>query len=276
MQDRTILITGCSSGIGLDAALTLKDRSYTVIPTARKIADVERLRELGFPRAFLLDIQNRDSIGEAMAHLAPDESLHALINNAWSGLPGAQQDLSQEALRDQFDYVFGSIQLTQQCLPLLQRHPGRSHLIQISSVLGFTVLPFRGAYAGAKAAWEAHTEALRMELSHLADNNLAVSVIQPGPIVTAFRRNSREVFNRLVTPGSQYAHCYKQLLGRLDSEKPSPGALPAAAVTRAILHALQARHPQPRYAVTTNTRLMQVVETVLPTSLKERIKRKMF
>jgi short-subunit dehydrogenase len=276
MSEKNVLITGCSSGIGLDAALKLKEKGFAVMPTARKPADVERLREQGFASAFLLDLQQPESVLAARDIIESTENLYALVNNAWSGLPGAQEDLSSEALRNQFEYVFGSIQLTHHCLPCLRRYPGKSRLIQVSSVLGFSVLPFRGAYAAAKTAWEVHSAALRMELSHVKGNNVTVSVIQPGPIVTAFRKNSRTAFNRLVTPGRIYEHCYGQLLRRLDSEAPSPGALPASAVTDAILQALEAGNPRHYYAVTTNTRLMGWIEKGLPSVWKDRLKRNMF
>jgi NAD(P)-dependent dehydrogenase (short-subunit alcohol dehydrogenase family) len=277
LSEKVVLITGCSSGIGLAAALELRERGYVVVPTARHATDVERLKGWGFRHAFRLDIQDAQSVTKAITTVQSNfGTLLALINNGWSGIPGAIEELPMEALREHFEYVFGTVQLTHGCLPLLRKFDGQSHIIQISSVLGFSPMPFRGCYSAAKAAWEALTVALGMELQHLPANNIGISIIQPGPITTWFRQNSLVNFNRFLSPtNTPYQKCYKRLLSRLDSDKPSAGTLPAEVVVKAILHALGDR-PRPYYLITTNTEVMFLVEKFLPNRIKFWLKKGMY
>lgn len=274
-MQKVVFISGCSSGIGLDLAIRLKNMpGMRVIPSVRKTDDISKLQSMGFADVIRLDIQSPASITDTLEILKSFGPLYALVNNAWSGLPAAQEDLSSDALRHQHEYFFGTVQLTQGCLPLLQACD-RARVIQVSSLLGFSVLPFRGAYASAKFAWEAHSEALRLELSHLK-SNISVCVIQPGPIATRFRENSKTNFDRWIDSSSRYASNYQKLLARLVNPNPSPGTLQASAVTDAIMHALTSERPRNYYRVTQNTTLLMLIERLLPSRLKDEIKRNMY
>ena len=103
---KNILITGCSSGIGLQTALTLKENDYKVYASARKEEDVEMLRNLGF-ETFKIDVRNKEEITNAIETIIKNDiKLDAVFNNAGYGQPGAVEDLSVETLREQFDTNF--------------------------------------------------------------------------------------------------------------------------------------------------------------------------
>ena len=194
MTDKNILITGCSSGIGLHLAQSLKEYGYHVYASARKTEDVEKLTRLGL-NCLHLDVACSESIQSAAKTLLENTNgnLYALINNAGFGQPGAVEDLKREVLRDQFETnLFGLVELTNHILPIMHKQ-GYGKIIQISSVLGFVAMPFRGAYIASKFALEGITDTLRLELKQ---TNIFVSLVEPGPITSRFRQNSLELFNK--------------------------------------------------------------------------------
>lgn len=252
----TLLITGCSSGIGLAAARTMSARGWRVFATCRQPQDVQRLLEEGL-ESLPLDLDDSDSI-----HAAVDEVLRrtggrldALFNNGGYGQIGAVEDLPRAALRAQFETnLFGWVELTNRVIPVMrqQRH-GR--IVMNSSVLGLAALPYRGAYVAAKFALEGLTDTLRLEL---VGSGIAVSLIEPGPIATRFRENALPHFRRHIDiERSWHREAYRAQLERL--EKPGPAApftLPPAAVVDKLIHALESRRPRPRYYVTVPTHLI--------------------
>ncbi len=267
MPSRTVLITGCSSGIGHDAAHTLSARGFDVVASARGEADVESLRAEGL-EALPLDLADSTSIGEAVEALRTRTSdrLYGLFNNGAFGLPAAVEDLDRDALRTQFEAnLFGWVELTNRCLPIMRRQ-GFGRIVQNSSVLGFSVLPFRGAYCATKYALEALSDALRLEL---AGTRIYVSLIQPGPIATRFTHNSIAAFHRYVDPSaSAHQAVYAELEAAITRRRrPTPGMRPAAAVTRKLIHALESPHPRTRYHVTYPTTLFAVMKRILPPAL---------
>jgi len=165
MDTRTILITGCSSGIGRCVARGLATRGYRVFATARRREDVEHLRAEGLA-GLQLDLADSASIAAAVDEVLErtDGHLYALFNNGAYGQPGAVEDLSREVLRLQFETnLFGWHELTNRVLPVM-RQQGYGRIIHNSSVLGFVALPFRGAYTASKYALEGLTDTLRLEL----------------------------------------------------------------------------------------------------------------
>ena len=189
----SILITGCSSGIGLHAALTLNARGYQVFATARKPEDVEMLKAKGL-NAIPLDLTDSESIAQAISIVLEQTSgqLDFLFNNGAYGQPGALEDLPTNALKTQFESnVFGWHELTRQIIPVM-RTQGHGRIIQCSSVLGFVSMAYRGAYNASKYALEGLTDTLRLEVK---DGNIDVILIQPGPINTQFRANALKAFN---------------------------------------------------------------------------------
>jgi len=188
MNEKTILITGCSSGIGLCVARGLSSRGYRVFATARRTADVEALNKEGL-ESLLLDLDDPHSITAAVEEILTRTNgrLDALFNNGAYGQPGAVEDLSRDVLRAQFETnLLGWHQLTNLVLPVM-RSQGHGRIIHNSSVLGFVALRYRGAYNASKYALEGLADTLRLEL---AGTDIHVSLIEPGPITSRFRENA--------------------------------------------------------------------------------------
>ncbi|SDJ57852.1 SDR family NAD(P)-dependent oxidoreductase [Salipiger marinus] len=266
MTERTILITGCSSGIGLDAARGLRARGWRVFASCRAEADCARLRAEGFDSP-QLDYADTASITRALAEVleATGGRLDALYNNGAFAIPGAVEDLPTDALRALFEAnVFGWHELTRQVIPVM-RAQGHGRIVNCSSVLGLVPMPWRGAYVASKHALEGLTDVLRIEM---ADTPLRVILIEPGPVTSHIRRNSVPHFERWVNwrASPRAAQYEASLLKRLYAP-PSKDRfeLPASAVTRVLVHALEARRPKTRYYVTVPTHLMGTLRRLLPT-----------
>ncbi|MEM8752426.1 MAG: SDR family NAD(P)-dependent oxidoreductase, partial [Pseudomonadota bacterium] len=158
---RTILITGCSSGIGYHAAATLRDRGWRVFATCRKEADAERLRGEGF-ESWRLDYEDEASVsaGAEEALSRAEGRLDALFNNGAWALPGPTEDVPREGLRQIFEAnLLGPHQLTTAVLPAMRR-AGAGRIVNCSSVLGFVAVPYRGPYNATKFAMEGLTDTL--------------------------------------------------------------------------------------------------------------------
>ena len=267
MSNKTILITGCSSGIGLHAALTLSARGYQVFATARKEQDVVILKEKGLS-AYLLDVTKTESIEDTLAKVLEQTGgqLDFLFNNGAYGQPGALEDLSTEALKAQFETnVFGWHELTKQVIPVM-RQQGHGRIIQCSSVLGFVSMAYRGAYNASKYAIEGLTDTLRLELKSA---NIDVVLLQPGPINTQFRANALAAFqDNIDVEASVHKTEYQQQIERLASEKSNAAfTLEPLDVTRALIHALESKRPKLRYRITTPTKLFAIFKRILPARL---------
>jgi NAD(P)-dependent dehydrogenase (short-subunit alcohol dehydrogenase family) len=265
MQNKTVLITGCSSGIGRAAALGLRERGWQVFATARKEKDVKELENLGF-RSHLLDILDSQSIQEAVDWLLEETGgrLDALVNNAGYGQRGAVEDLSRQILRRQFEVnVFGLQELTNRLIPVFRRQ-GRGRIVNISSIAGRISLPYMGAYSASKYALEALSDALRNEVRR---DGIRVSLIEPGVIKTEFRAKSQQYFgpvkkNKTSPHYEAYQKIYQNCARPL-----APRQVAAGAVVKRIIHALQSRHPRARYSVTKEAYLFAVLRRIVPDSL---------
>lgn len=270
-MSRTVLITGCSSGIGRCLAFGLKARGYDVIATARRPADVDALAADGLT-ALPLDLASSASIAAAVAAVRERTGgrLFALINNGAYGQPGAVEDLSRAALRAQFETnVFGTHELTCLALPMF-RAAGTGRIVQISSLLGLVCLAYRGAYNASKFALEALSDTLRLELR---GTDIHVALIEPGPIKTRFRDNALAAFRAHIDPAtSAHRKQYEALLTRLLGQRgPLPFTLPPEAVLQRVIHALESPRPKIRYYVTTPTYFFALLRRLLPARLLDRV-----
>jgi NAD(P)-dependent dehydrogenase (short-subunit alcohol dehydrogenase family) len=268
---RTILITGCSSGIGHCVAHGLAQRGYRVLATARQQADVERLNAAGL-ESLQLDLSDSGSINRAVDDVLDRTGgrLDALFNNGAYGQPGAVEDLSRELLRDQFETnLFGWHELTNRVLPVM-REQGHGRIIHNSSVLGFVALPFRGAYNASKYALEGLTDTLRLELRN---TGIYVSLVEPGPIESRFRANAYAAYKRTINPEtSVHREKYRRLEQRLKTEGPVvPFTLPAEAVMKKVIKALESPRPRARYYVTFPTYLFAALKRVLTDRALDRV-----
>ncbi|MDI1230996.1 MAG: SDR family oxidoreductase [Methylobacter sp.] len=263
---KTILITGCSTGIGYATAIELKNRGYNVIATARKQDDVSHLQQQGFT-AIQLDLADSNSIQQAvnLAVQLTAGKIDALFNNGAFGQPGAVEDLTRDVLRFQFETnLFGTHELTNLIIPLMRKQ-GHGRIIYNSSILGLVAMPYRGAYNASKFALEGLADTLRLELY---GTNIHISLIEPGPILSDFRKNAFALYKKNIDPTHSYHNqTYKIMEVRLQKEgAAAPFTLPAFAVTQKVIHALEAKHPKMRYYVTFPTYLFAVLKRILPMS----------
>lgn len=269
---RSILITGCSSGIGYASACILQERGWQVFATCRKEADCLRLEGEGL-RSFRLDYEDPPSIEAGFAQALEEAKgrLDAVFNNGAYGIPGAVEDLPTEALRAIFEAnFFGWHDLARRALPVM-RAQGHGRLIQNSSVLGFVTLKWRGAYNATKHAVEGLSDTLRLELR---GTPIHVILIEPGPIDTKIRINSYPQFQKWIDwrNSPNEAQYRAAVIPRLQAKSiKTPFELQPEAVVVKLIHALEARHPRPRYYVTTPTYFMGAARRLLSTRLMDRL-----
>jgi len=268
---KSILITGCSTGIGLCVAQALQQRGYRVFATARKEDDVEILKTMGL-ESLQLDLNKPESILTAVTEILKrtNGTLDALFNNGAYGQTGALEDLSRDVLRQQFETnVFGWQELTNLILPVMLKQ-GHGRIIQNSSVLGFVALKFRGAYTASKYAIEGLTDTLRQELT---GTNIYITLIEPGPIESRFRANAFAAYKKNINKEkSRFKAEYKKTEERLSKEGPAvPFTLPPEAVLKKVIHALESKKPKPRYYVTFPTYLFGYLKRILSTRFMDKL-----
>lgn len=272
VANKSVLVTGCSSGIGLSTAELLRSKGWTVFPTARKVEDLDMLEAKGFS-AIQLDVRSSASIEAAVDQLlfTNDGQLGAVVNNAGFGMPGAIQDLTREAMRHQFEVnLFGLQELTNRLIPVF-REQGYGRIVNISSVVGRIALPFMGIYSASKFALEALSDVQRIELT---PDSIAVSIVEPGPIATRFSTNcAGEGEKELDADRSLFGTAYRKYF-----EKRRNGGmaedrfrLPPEAVAKKIAHALESPKPKIRYCVTIPAYLGSWTARFVPPGLIDRM-----
>ena len=269
-HQKIIFITGCSSGIGLDAALALSQRGHRVIASCRKMDDVRKLTALGCD-VILMDLDNSDAVNHAFAELLvkTEGKLDVLINNAGFGQAGALEDISREVLRQQFETnVFGLMELTSLAIPIM-RQQGHGRIINVSSVLGLISMPFRGAYNASKYAVEGLCDTLRLELK---PSGIDVSCIEPGPIDSQFRENViAHSLKKIDINHSYFQVQYQKMLGGFRQQKSdSFFTKKPDAVIKKFIHAIESKKPKAKYPVTFPTHLFIFLKRVLSTKLLDR------
>ncbi len=268
---RSILIAGCSTGIGYCVAHGLQQRGHRVIASCRRSEDVERLQQEGLT-CIQLDLDDSASIQQAVElslELA-DGRIDALFNNGAYGLAGAVEDLSREAIRAQFETnLFGWLELTNLLIPHMRRQ-GSGRIIQNRSVLGLVAMSYRGAYVASKFALEGLTDTLRLEL---AGSGIELALIEPGPIESRFRQNAEIAFHKYIKrEGSAHEQQYLAMQQRLQKEGHATSfTLPPESVLDKVIHALEDKRPQARYYVTTPTYLFGYLRRVLSSRMIDRM-----
>ncbi|MEM7289904.1 MAG: SDR family oxidoreductase [Pseudomonadota bacterium] len=270
---RSILITGCSSGIGWTCAHELHKGGWEVHATARKDEDIARLRDKGI-FAHKLDYAEPETIASTFDAVVETTggTLDALFNNGAYGQPGAVEDLTTDVLREQFEAnFFGWHDLTNRVVPIMRKQ-GHGRIVHCSSILGWIPAPYRGAYNASKYALEGLASTMRLEL---APTGIHVSLIEPGPIATRFSENAREKFLANIDWESSANHeAYQSEIERLNRQRKNTltrFTLPPEAVYRKLDHALNAKRPHAHYGVTVPTHVMNFARRVLPQRLVDRI-----
>ena len=263
-----IVITGCSSGIGLECAIYLKNHAITVYPTARREEDVAMLRSLGFTDAMQLDVTESEQITAVIEKvLAKEGTIDVWFNNAGYGQPGAIEDIRTDVLREQFETnVFGLHECTRQIIPVMRKQ-GYGKIIQHSSVLGLVSLFGRGAYNASKYAVEGLTDTLRLELS---GTKIYPVLLNTGPITSEFRNNAmRKLRENVDIEHSHFAAKYAKSLSAKKSSVPFNEE--AVSVAEVVHRILLAKKPKPRYYITKATLLLGFLKRVLSTTLLDKI-----
>ncbi|GAB4269829.1 MAG: SDR family NAD(P)-dependent oxidoreductase [Pararhodobacter sp.] len=264
-NERSLLITGCSSGIGYHCAHAMRARGWRVFASCRKQKDCDRLAAEGF-EAPRIDYADEDSIARGLDSVlaATGGRLDALFNNGAHACPGAVEDLPTEALREILQVnVLGWHALTRRVLPVM-RAQGHGRIVQNSSVLGYTPYRWRGAYGTSKFALEGLSRILQLEMS---DTPIKVVLIQPGPITSKIRENAIPHFERWIDwENSPRAEEYRATLRpRLYEGGPKDRfELGPEAVQAALVKALEHPNPRPRYTVTTPATFMAWAIRLMP------------
>lgn len=264
-MQKSILITGCSSGIGKHAAMVLKEKGYRVFATARKQHDVAQLQREGF-ESTLLDVDDSTSIQQALQFVLEKTggTLDALFNNAGYAIPGAVEDLTRDMIRQQFESnVFGPVELTNRVIPIMRKQ-GHGRIILNTSILGVVAVPFRGAYNASKFALEGFSNTLRQELR---STGIFVSIIAPGPIESRFRDNAYQRYQEtLRDKTSHHTKSYQRMEDHLTKTTESDKQLTSGpdAVVKQLLHALESKRPKARYYIGFAAHLMAFARRLLP------------
>ena len=264
IHSKTVLVTGCSSGIGKSIANCLRDSGWDVFPTARSGSDLQRLHSKGFD-ALYMDLTDSISIDDCVSSLMrkTPSGIGAIVNNAGIAIPGAVEDLSRDDLRTQFEVnVFGLQELTNKLMPTF-RAQGWGRIVNISSIYGVLTAPMVGGYCASKYALEALSNAQRMELGN---SGIALSLVEPGPILSSFRKNAYESLHKKICIGDHFYNDYKKTLKRKlgSSQRNTMFTLDPKYVAEKVTHALTSDHPKRRYLVTYPARVGSLMARILP------------
>ena len=268
-NQKSVLITGCSTGIGLDAVHYLRQRGFHVIASVRQEKDLN-LFEKDNIECIQLDLSDETSVQNASDYIHKNHpNLYGLVNNGAYGQPGAVEDLSRSALREQFETnVFGTHDLTQKLLPIFLKH-NQGRIVQVSSVLGVIALPMRGAYNASKFALEGLTDTQRLEL---ADTNIKISLIEPGAIETQFRANCVHHFEKNIDESkSRYKAQYDAMKARLNRKGLAKFTETPERVSKDIFHALSSEKPKIRYRITIPTIVGAKLKRLLTDRMMDKI-----
>lgn len=269
---KSILITGCSSGIGYDSAHYLHSRGYQVFATARKKEDVERLKSEGL-NALLLDVLDTNTIAKTFETILEQTggTLDAVFNNAGFGQPGALEDIETQYLREQFETnLFGLHEITRRAIKIMRKQ-GHGRILQHSSVLGLISLRFRGAYNASKYAIEALCDTLRLELE---GSNIYVVSLNTGPVTSNFRKNATKKFiDNVNYENSYFKDSYeKELLNNTQEKKTNdPWTKESYVVIEKVVIALESKKPKEHYYITSATKILGLLKRILPTSLLDKL-----
>ena len=268
---QNIVITGCSTGIGLATAKYLKEQGYKVYPTVRDEKDLAPLRSMGFENVMKLDVRETKEITEVIdTVLKKENKIDVWFNNAGYGQAGALEDISTQTLREQFETnVFGLHECTRQIIPIMRKQ-GYGKIIQHSSILGLISLFGRGSYNASKYAIEGLTDTLRLELEN---TNIYPVLLNTGPITSSFRKNAmQKLAENVDVENSVFSENYKENLNGAKSKVPFNEE--AISVAKIVHQIILAKKPKPRYYITKATYLLGYLKRLLSTSTLDKILKK--
>ncbi|CAA6822326.1 MAG: Putative NAD(P)-dependent oxidoreductase EC-YbbO [uncultured Sulfurovum sp.] len=268
---QNIVITGCSTGIGLATAEYLKEQGYKVYPTVKNEKDLAFLKQMGFNNVMKLDVRKSTEISEVInTVLNEDGKIDCWFNNAGFGQAGAVEDIQTAILKEQFETnVFGLHECTRQIIPIMRKQ-GHGKIIQHSSVLGLISLFGRGAYNASKYAIEGLTDTLRLELK---DSNIYPVLLNTGPITSSFRKTAMQKLEKNVAiHDSIFSDYYAKNLSAEKSKVPFNEE--AISVAKVVHKIILANKPKPRYYITKATYLLGYAKRILSTSVLDYLLKK--
>jgi len=274
-RERSVLITGASTGIGYDAALHLDKIGFNVFAGVRRDIDADALRKAGSIRLHpvIIDVKDSDSINSAIAAITQsvgDKGLDGLVNNAGIVIAGPLEFVPLGPAREQFEVnVIGQIAVTQACLPLLRKAKGR--IVNIGSIAGLVPKPFAGLYGASKAAMEALTDALRMELDPWG---ISVSIIEPGSIATPiWEKSQAAALNFIRSMPPEFDEYYGEAIAKVRSMAQNIGRNGDSVelVSKTIEHALTSDRPKTRYLVGKEAKLQARLSRFLTDRMLDRM-----
>ncbi len=274
-NDKAVVITGASTGIGAACTWHLDRLGFTVFAGVRRIEDGEPLKAQGSVRLrpILLDVTDAGSIEQArrvVAELVWPRGLAGLVNNAGIAVAGPLEAVPIADLRRQFEVnVIGQVAVTQAFLPLLRN--GRGRIVNMGSIAGRAAMPVMGPYSASKFALEALTDALRLEVQQWG---IQVSIVEPGAIATPIWTKSGTKAEELETTVPEelkalYAGVVAGVRARV--AEAAARAIPPAAVSDAVVHALTASHPKTRYLVGRDAKVRALMIKLLPDRWSDRL-----
>jgi NAD(P)-dependent dehydrogenase (short-subunit alcohol dehydrogenase family) len=272
-MQRTILITGCSSGIGAALASELHKRGHRVYATARRTDALTSLVDKGLD-TLLLDVNNDTSIAAVMARIQSDVGhLDMLINNAGFSQVGAVIDLTREDLRKQYETnVIAPVAMTRAALPLLRAgaaERGTALVVNVGSIVGLFTTPFAGAYSSSKAAVHSLSDGLRMEL---APFGIRVVMIQPGGVRSAFGNHAEEAIR--LPQDSVYQPVEENIRARAQAGQ--QGATPVAQFVVPVVDKLLRDSPPAIIRGGKNSLRLPLLKKLLPLASFDRMVSKVF
>ncbi|WP_435069980.1 SDR family oxidoreductase [Haloplanus sp. C73] len=265
MEPKTVLITGCSSGIGRATAEAFLDEGWEVYATARNPADIETLGDEGCAIA-TLDVTEPDDIDRVVDRILDEQGrIDCLVNNAGYAQFGPVEDVPTDAVHDQFDVnVYGPHRLIRAVLPHMRRRR-EGTIINVSSVAGRLSFPGGGVYCGSKFALEAMTDALRAEV---AEYGIDAVLVEPGPVDTDFNERAESELSGVERSGA-YDSFYDVFEDTQAIGGGGPGAVSPERVAEDILNAASSTKPASRVPVGALARVT-VLARFLPDSLRDR------
>lgn len=275
MSDRSVVVTGASTGIGAATVAALVARGFSVWATVRRPEDAERLTtEHGDRvRPLQMDLEDHDSVRAAGAAVRAAGPLHGLVNNAGAALPGPLEYLPIEVFRRQLDInLVGQLLVTQVMLPALlaaARETGDARIVMIGSIGGRISGPVLGAYSAAKHGLVGLTGSLRAEL---ASTGIKVFLIEPGTISTPIWGRGRAAGDQILIP-SEAAERYAPMLdaAREMARRGVENGLPPSAVADVVVNVLTKPNPPPRQVVGRDAKILATMVRVLPNRVLYRL-----
>lgn len=269
-SNKSVIITGASSGIGRDCARHMDRLGWRVFAGVRKESDAASLRAERAERAervessgrltpLILDVTDSRSVKEAARFVAQEvgeSGLNGLVNNAGIPYGGPVEYLNVEEVRAAFEVnFFGVLRVTQTFIPLLRA--GRGRIVNISSISGLIAMPFVSPYTTSKFALEAFSDSLRVELSAW---DIHVSVIEPGAIDTPIWNKAGKVLENLLKDAPREGlDLYSEAVASIQSRL-MPHGIAVENVSKAIAHALTSQRPRSRYAVGAEARIVSILK----------------